>query len=317
MTVPLSCRLGKFLGSGGYGLVYQAIEENSGRIVALKKSRVSQRVKRTNIQYESTLLGPSVKECATSSVPVKTVVSVAEQMPRNLLCSLTDQSKIMLIDFGISQRIKPGPPQKYDPLKESKHIVGTLHWSSLAPRDDLESLAYIAFFLLHGDLPWRSSSSRRESTKTRMTRIRAAKAALSGDQLGAGFPPEFGYFLDYSRRLEYDQMPDYEEMRKWFAGEDTGGPLEWSSIEMSEEPTSSKVAHDKDNEDGMGSDEDSDEDIGEESNTDSEENFTDSYFSWDIDIWQLHGARDRSLTLPTEQVEQARIRIPEIVEVTK
>ncbi|TFK42013.1 kinase-like domain-containing protein [Crucibulum laeve] len=188
MTIPLSYRLGKVLGTGAYGLVFQAIEANSGRTVALKKSRVSQRVKRTILRYESTvlqllqghpaipviygygqlphfeylameLLGPSVKECATSRVPVKTVVSVIEQMlsalehvykcgfvhrdikPENLLCSLTDPSKVMLIDFGISQRIKSGPPQKYDPLKESRHIVGTLHWSSLNAHDGIgESL---------------------------------------------------------------------------------------------------------------------------------------------------------------------------------
>ncbi|TFK42042.1 kinase-like domain-containing protein [Crucibulum laeve] len=369
-VLPLSYRLGKFLGSGGYSRVYQATEANSGRTVAVKKSRVSQRVKRTNIRYESTvlqllqghpaipeiygygqlphfeylameLLGPSVKECATGRVPVKTVVSVTEQMlsalehvhkcgfvhrdikPENLLYSLTDPSKIMLIDFGISLRIKPGPPKKYDPLKESKHIVGTLHWANLAPRDDLESLAYISFFLLHGDLPWRSSSSHRESTKMKVKRIHATKAAASGDELGIGFPPEFGYLLDYSRRLEYDQMPDYEDLRKRFAGlngrgEDTEGPLGWSSVEISEEPTNFKVAHDENNEGGMGNDKSSDEDTDEESNTDSEENFSDSYFSWDISLWQLHGARDRNLTLPIEQVEQAHLSsMPAIVEVTK
>jgi hypothetical protein len=49
--------------------------------------------------------------------------------------------------------------------------------------------------------------------KKSMQRIRVSKAAASGDQLGASFPVEFGYLLDYSRRLEYDRMPDYAKLQ--------------------------------------------------------------------------------------------------------
>ena len=45
--------------------------------------------------------------------------------------------KYFLIDFGISGRIKPAPPTRYDPLKESKHVVGTLHWASLNAHDGI------------------------------------------------------------------------------------------------------------------------------------------------------------------------------------
>ena len=91
------------------GLVFQAVEANSGQTVALKKSRVSQRVKRTILRYESRilqllqghpaipaiygygqlphfeylameLLGPSIKNCATGPVAVITVVRVVLQM---------------------------------------------------------------------------------------------------------------------------------------------------------------------------------------------------------------------------------------------
>jgi hypothetical protein len=53
--------------------------------------------------------------------------------------------------------------------------------TDLGPRDDLESLAYTAFFLLTADLPWRTSGSHNESMKNNMQRIRASKAATSGD----------------------------------------------------------------------------------------------------------------------------------------
>jgi len=88
------------------GLVFQALEANSGRTVAVKKSRVPLRVKRTTLQYESRilqllqghpeiygyghlphfeylameLLGPSIKDCATGPVAVTTVTCVVLQM---------------------------------------------------------------------------------------------------------------------------------------------------------------------------------------------------------------------------------------------
>ncbi|KAI0299208.1 kinase-like domain-containing protein [Russula brevipes] len=355
------------------GLVFQAVEANSGRTVALKKSRVSQRVKRTVLQYETRilqllqghpaipqiygyghlphfeylameLLGPSIKDRTTGPVAVTTTTRIVLQMlsalehihkcgfvhrdikPENVLSSPIDPSKIVLIDFGISLRIKPGPPTRYDPLKESKYIVGTLHWASLnahdgiglGPRDDLESLAYIAFFLLRGDLPWRSSGSHDESTKNSMRRIRASKAAASGDTLGASFPAEFGYLLDYSRKLEYDKMPDYAELKRRFTDlndqvgdKDAEGPLDWSSVGISvrEEDTDPDITP---SEDGVESDEEGDEGSEEE-----EESFSNSYFNWDIGDWDVQGARDRSLTLPIEQVELVDSSIPQIVEVTE
>ena len=181
----------------------------------------------------------------------------------------------------------------------------------LGPRDDLESLAYIAFFLLCGDLPWRASRSH-ESIKNSMRRIRASKEAASGDTFGASFPAEFGDLLDYSRRLEYNRMPDYAALKRWFAGlnrrigGDAEDPLDWSSVGISirEEYTGSDITG---SEEGVESDEESEEG--------SEKEFTNSYVDWDIADWDVQDARDRSLTLPVEQAELADSCIPQIVEV--
>ncbi|KAL6300721.1 kinase-like domain-containing protein [Sparassis latifolia] len=55
---PLVFKLGSVLGHGAYGKVYRAVEtrESSRGAVALKKSRVSLRVKRTILQHESRIL---------------------------------------------------------------------------------------------------------------------------------------------------------------------------------------------------------------------------------------------------------------------
>jgi len=186
----------------------------------------------------------------------------------------------------------------------------------LGPRDDLESLAYTAFFLLRGDLPWRIFGSHNESTKNSMQRIRASKAAASGDKLGASFPAEFGYLLDYSRSLDYDQMPDYAGLKRRFTdlngrlgGKDAEGPLDWSSvgISISVEHNCCETAHS-----GGDTESDHENDEGNE-----EEDFENSYFNWDIGDWDIQGARDRSLTLPIEQVDLADSSIPQIVEATR
>ncbi len=48
----------------------------------------------------------------------------------NLLCAL-GHSTIKIIDFGISKPISHAPPNKYDPLKDRKTIVGSPYWASL------------------------------------------------------------------------------------------------------------------------------------------------------------------------------------------
>ncbi|PBK84413.1 kinase-like protein [Armillaria gallica] len=131
------------------------------------------------------ILGPRVaeqqkKNGARTSLMLTTVILIIDQAlagleyihslgilhrdikPENLLCTL-DDSTIKIIDFGLSKPISHGPPNKYDPLKDRKTLVGSPYWASLrshngvdlAPRDVLESLAYITLFLLHGHLPWK------------------------------------------------------------------------------------------------------------------------------------------------------------------
>ena len=147
--------------------------------------------------------------------------------------------------------------------------------------------------------------------KKSMQRIHASKAAASGDNLGSRFPAQFGYLLDYSRRLEYDQTPDYAELKRQFSdlvgGKDV--PLDWTSVgtSISDEHNDSEIAH---SEGDTESEDDDDEDS-------DEEDFENSYFNWDIADWDIQGARDKSLTLPIEQLELADSSLPQIVEVTE
>ncbi len=57
------------------------------------------------------------------------------------------------------------------------------------------------------------------------------KSNCSGKDLSSGFPVEFGDLLDYSRSLNFDQLPDYGMFRRLFAALGEGrsdGPLDWT-----------------------------------------------------------------------------------------
>ncbi|KAK0185320.1 hypothetical protein F5146DRAFT_1072390 [Armillaria mellea] len=69
--------------------------------------------------------------------------------------------KMTELDSGQTVTLK-----KYEPFKDRKPIIGSLYRASLnchngidlAPRDDLETLVYIALFLLRDHLPWKPRS---------------------------------------------------------------------------------------------------------------------------------------------------------------
>lgn len=115
------------------GYVHDAVEEPSGRLVALKKSRVSQKVKRPHLQHESRILwllqghpaipaifayghlphfeyiameflGPSLKDCIKGPVSTKTGARVVLQM----VC-------VILISFVLTLSHKSGAVVRFRP----------------------------------------------------------------------------------------------------------------------------------------------------------------------------------------------------------
>ncbi|KAF8994274.1 kinase-like domain-containing protein [Cyathus striatus] len=213
------------------------------------------------------LLGPNLCELVTGPVAVVTVARVLLQLfsalehvhkqgfvhrdikLSNIVCRQDDPSKIVLIDFGLSK-----PIQCDDSLRDRERfnkdglVIGTILFASLnahygcelGPRDDLESVAYVAFFLLHGDLPWNRDKSIRSKNEAKMIgwEVREMKTRLPCYSLRF-CPSEFGYLLDYSRRLKYKKMPAYASLRRRFKKlipradkPSMRKALDWSSISL-------------------------------------------------------------------------------------
>ena len=71
--------------------------------------------------------------------------------PDNILCSLKDPSKVVLIDFGIARGIAHGDSAQTDsepdPPSTPKWPVGSLHWASLNAHHGLSTSFKTPFML--------------------------------------------------------------------------------------------------------------------------------------------------------------------------
>ena len=103
------------------------------------------------------------------------------------------------------------------PIRSDHHILtGTTPFTSLnchlgieqSCPDDLESLASILIYFLHGSLPWYNTKS---STNNQRNKIEQMKVD-SIPSLVVGLPNEFSIFLDYTRALSFESKPDYAYM---------------------------------------------------------------------------------------------------------
>ncbi|GJJ15282.1 hypothetical protein Clacol_009558 [Clathrus columnatus] len=186
------------LGKGSFSKVYRAVDLELGQVVALKKSRVPLTVKRPVIQYESRILQ---------------ILQGHPSIPQ-------------LIDYGQLEHFEYMSMEVLGP-NVGKKVTGSLvvipvvriieQTANLGPGADLESLAYIALFLLRGNLPWHRETHPSKPILRRQVRIQRSKAAVSGSTLVTHFPADFVYLLDYSRSLVYHQKPDYDDLENRFS----------------------------------------------------------------------------------------------------
>uniref|UniRef100_K3X2I7 Casein kinase I n=1 Tax=Globisporangium ultimum (strain ATCC 200006 / CBS 805.95 / DAOM BR144) TaxID=431595 RepID=K3X2I7_GLOUD len=134
--------------------------------------------------------------------------------PENFMLDADRESKIYVVDFGISDRYVMATGKH----KEHKmgNIVGTPTFLSLnchigatpSRRDDIEALLHVLLYLMLGSLPWQKVSSDAEGAKL--------KKATSVDQLCQTLPQEWKLMLEKIRACKFDEKPDYDFFTKQF-----------------------------------------------------------------------------------------------------
>ena len=126
---------------------------------------------------------------------------------------------LYLIDFGLAKKYRSSRTLKQYPLTKKKRLTGTARYASIhalegyeqSRRDDMESVGYIMAYLLRGGLPWQGLKLKSKENKYK--NILEKKKEISSQELFKGFPNEFPEILDYIKKLEYTEEPEYEMLR--------------------------------------------------------------------------------------------------------
>jgi hypothetical protein len=138
---------------------------------------------------------------------------------------------IHVIDFGLAKRYQDPQTHIHIPYRDNHPLIGSTGFASinahmgieLSHRDDIESLAYILIYFMHGSLPWQGrQGDGRESF------VQKKKQNVPVDVICKGLPEEFEHLLKYAHALKFSEWPDYGYLRKLFCNlhQDAGEGLE-------------------------------------------------------------------------------------------
>lgn len=193
------------------------------------------------------LLGPSLEDLFTfcgRSFSLKTACMLADQMlsrieylhtnafvhrdmkPDNFLVGVgKKQHTVYMIDFGLAKRYRDPRTGEHIPFREDKSLTGTARYASVnahlgkeqGRRDDLEAIGFMLVYFLKGSLPWQGLQAQAKMNKEdKYQMILKKKMATTIEALTRGLPQEFADYLNYCRKLRFDEKPDYAVLRKMF-----------------------------------------------------------------------------------------------------
>ncbi|KAF9584501.1 casein kinase I [Lunasporangiospora selenospora] len=174
---------------------------------------------------------------------IKTVVMVAKQMlsrvqtiheknliyrdikPDNFLVGkphTKHANMVHVVDFGMAKQYRDPKTKQHIPYRERKSLSGTARYMSInthlgreqSRRDDLEAMGHVFMYFLRGGLPWQGLKA--ATNKQKYEKIGEKKQSTPIKELCEGFPEEFGIYLNYVRKLSFEETPDYDFLRDLF-----------------------------------------------------------------------------------------------------
>eukprot|EP00002_Diphylleia_rotans_P039282 TRINITY_DN9081_c0_g1_i1.p1 TRINITY_DN9081_c0_g1~~TRINITY_DN9081_c0_g1_i1.p1 ORF type:complete len:537 (+),score=83.24 TRINITY_DN9081_c0_g1_i1:101-1711(+) len=134
--------------------------------------------------------------------------------PSNLAMGLgREKDRCYILDFGLSRRYLSSDGS-IRPARDSVGFRGTARYASinshdckeLSRRDDLWSFFYVMVEFVKGQLPWRRIRDKEQ--------IGIMKRACDTTDLVRGMPPEFLVLYHYLHSLKYEDVPDYDLLRR-------------------------------------------------------------------------------------------------------
>ena len=129
---------------------------------------------------------------------------------------------VYLLDFGLAKKYRSSRTLQHSPMVKNRKLTGTARYASInaligveqSRRDDLESLGYVLMYFLRGSLPWQGLPVRNH--EDRYMKIMEKKRDTSSYELCKNFPSQFETFVEYTRKLGYEEDPKYEWMKNLF-----------------------------------------------------------------------------------------------------
>jgi serine/threonine protein kinase len=148
-------------------------------------------------------------------------------------------SQIYLIDFGMAKFYRDPKTLQHIPYKEKRSLSGTARYMSInthlgreqSRRDDLEGLGHVLMYFLRGSLPWQGMKA--ATNKQKYEKIGEKKRTTPIKELCDGFPEEFAIYMNYVRKLGFEETPDYDYLRGLFdnvlkrMGEEEDNVFDW------------------------------------------------------------------------------------------
>ncbi|CAE6400610.1 unnamed protein product [Rhizoctonia solani] len=288
--VGVHYRVGKKIGEGSFGVIFEGTDLLNSQSVAIKFEPRKSDAPQLRDEYRSyrilagspgipqiyhfgqeglhnilviDLLGPSLEDLfdmCGRKFSIKTVCMTAKQMlhrvqtiheknliyrdikPDNFLIGrpgTKTSSMVHVVDFGMAKQYRDPKTKQHIPYRERKSLSGTARYMSInthlgreqSRRDDLESLGHVFMYFLRGGLPWQGLKA--ATNKQKYEKIGEKKQTTPIKELCEGFPEEFSIYLNYVRRLGFEESPDYDFLRELFSkvlknmGEPEDGVYDW------------------------------------------------------------------------------------------
>ncbi|KAG8861988.1 casein kinase I [Tulasnella sp. 330] len=292
-VVGVHYQVGKKIGEGSFGVVFEGVNLLNNQPVAIKFEPRKSDAPQLRDEYRSyrilngcygvpqvyhfgqeglhnvlviDLFGPNLEDLfdlCGRKFSIKTVVMVAKQMlsrvqtihdknliyrdikPDNFLIGppgTQNASTIFIIDFGMAKQYRDPKTRQHIPYRERKSLSGTARYMSInthlgreqSRRDDLESLGHVFMYFLRGGLPWQGLKA--ATNKQKYEKIGEKKQSTPIKELCEGFPEEFGIYLNYVRKLGFEENPDYDFLRDLLtkvlrnSGESEDGVYDWMML---------------------------------------------------------------------------------------